>query len=131
MKIIDYLFFKFFKLWKNSSIAEISVYAAVLFLAIFLNCNIHTMWGVLEQYKLVIYPTESMYYISLCVVFLLFLRIFTLLLCFYLGWKKRYKFIIEKFDNLPHSGNLFLLLLYIFFSLSLFVLEAFYSKGKI
>lgn len=80
MKIIDYLFFKFFKLWKNSSIAEISVYAAVLFLAIFLNCNIHTMWGVLEQYKLVIYPTESMYYISLCVVFLL--------LCFYLGWKK-------------------------------------------
>ncbi len=123
MKIIDYLFFKFFKLWKNSSIAEISVYAAVLFLAIFLNCNIHTMWGVLEQYKLVIYPTESMYYISLCVVFLL--------LCFYLGWKKRYKFIIEKFDNLPHSGNLFLLLLYIFFSLSLFVLEAFYSKGKI
>ena len=123
MKIIDYLFFKFFKLWKNSSIAEISVYAAVLFLAIFLNCNIHTMWGVLEQYKLVIYPTESMYYISLCVVFLL--------LCFYLGWRKRYKFIIEKFDNLPHSGNLFLLLLYIFFSLSLFVLEAFYSKGKI
>lgn len=123
MKIIDYLFFKFFKLWKNSSIAEISVYAAVLFLAIFLNCNIHTMWGVLEQYKLVVYPTESMYYISFCVVFLL--------LCFYLGWKKRYKFIIEKFDNLPHSGNLFLLLLYIFFSLSLFVLEAFYSKGKI
>ena len=47
--MIDYLFFKFYRLWKYSSYSEIAVYAALLILAVFLNCNIHTIWGVLEQ----------------------------------------------------------------------------------
>ncbi|EKC49307.1 hypothetical protein OBE_14712, partial [human gut metagenome] len=56
--MIDYLFFKFYRLWKYSSYSEIAVYAALLILAVFLNCNIHTIWGVLEQYKILPYPTR-------------------------------------------------------------------------
>ena len=52
--MIDYLFFKFYRLWKYSSYSEIAVYAALLILAVFLNCNIHTIWGVLEQYKILL-----------------------------------------------------------------------------
>lgn len=69
MKIIDYLFFKFYKLWQYSSISELAILAAISFLAVFINCNIHTIWGILELYKLAIHPTEFMYYVSLCVIF--------------------------------------------------------------
>ena len=105
--MIDYLFFKFYRLWKYSSYSEIAVYAALLILAVFLNCNIHTIWGVLEQYKIFI------------------------LLCIRFCWKRRYKAVIEKFNEKPNKNNLLILILYIFLSLFLFVLEAFYSKGKI
>mgnify|MGYP006899075625 FL=1 len=121
--MIDYLFFKFYRLWKYSSISEIAVYTALLFLTIFLNCNIHTIWGVLEQYKIVPYPTETMYYASLGIIFIL--------LCIRFCWHRRYKAVIEKFNEKPYKNNLLILILYIFLSLFLFVLEAFYSKGKI
>lgn len=34
MKVIDYLFFKFYKFWQRSSISEISTYAAILLLSV-------------------------------------------------------------------------------------------------
>ena len=121
--MIDYLFFKFYRLWKYSSISEIAVYAALLFLTIFLNCNIHTIWGVLEQYKIAPYPTETMYYVSLGLIFIL--------LCVRFYWHKRYKTVIDKFNEKPNKNNLLILILYIFLSLFMFVFEAIYSKGKI
>ena len=123
MKIIDYLFFKFYKLWQYSSISELAILAAISFLAVFINCNIHTIWGILELYKLAIHPTELMYYVSLCVIFLF--------LCFYLGLRKRYKHIIEEYENRPHSGNIIVILIYIFLSLLLYVLQSFWNKGAI
>ena len=121
--MIDYLFFKFYRLWKYSSYSEIAVYAALLILAVFLNCNIHTIWGVLEQYKILPYPTRTMYNVSLGLIFIL--------LCIRFYWKRRYKAVIEKLNEKPNKNNLLILILYIFLSLFLFVLEAFYSKGKI
>ena len=121
--MIDYLFFKFYRLWKYSSYSEIAVYAALLILAVFLNCNIHTIWGVLEQYKILPYPTRTMYNVSLGLIFIL--------LCIRFCWKRRYKAVIEKFNEKPNKNNILILILYIFLSLFLFVLEAFYSKGKI
>lgn len=123
MKVIDYLFFKFYKLWQHSSISEISTYAAILFLSIFLNCNIHTVWGILELYKLAIHPTRLVYNISLCVIFLL--------LCFYLGWHKRYKIIIENYEKHLHSGNILVIIIYMFLSLLLYVLLSFWKKSII
>ena len=115
--------FKFYRLLKYSSYSEIAVYAALLILAVFLNCNIHTIWGVLEQYKILPYPTRTMYNVSLGLIFIL--------LCIRFCWKRRYKAVIEKFNEKPNKNNLLILILYIFLSLFLFVLEAFYSKGKI
>ena len=111
--MIDYLFFKFYRLWKYSSYSEIAVYAALLILAVFLNCNIHTIWGVLEQYKILPYPTRTMYNVSLGLIFIL--------LCIRFCWKRRYKAVIEKFNEKPNKNNLLILILYIFLSLFLFV----------
>ena len=123
MKVIDYLFFKFYKFWQRSSISEISTYAAILLLSVFLNCNIHTIWGLLEYYKLAIHPTKLMYNISLCVIFIL--------LCFYLGWHKRYKAIIENYERRLHSGNLLIIIIYMSLSLFLFVVLSFWKKSVI
>ena len=103
--MIDYLFFKFYRLWKYSSYSEIAVYAALLILAVFLNCNIHTIWGVLEQYKILPYPTRTMYNVSLGLIFIL--------LCIRFCWKRRYKAVIEKFNEKPNKNNLLILILYI------------------
>ena len=100
--MIDYLFFKFYRLWKYSSYSEIAVYAALLILAVFLNCNIHTIWGVLEQYKILPYPTRTMYNVSLGLIFIL--------LCIRFCWKRRYKAVIEKFNEKPNKNNLLILI---------------------
>ena len=129
--MIDYLFFKFYRLWKYSSIAELAVLAAfelavlaaLSFLAVFLNCNIHTIWGVFEGYGLLPHPTEMMYYSSLVVIFIL--------LCIRFCWRKRYKAVIDEYNEKPNKNNVVIILLYIFLSLFLYVLMSFYVKGKI
>ena len=121
--MIDYLFFKFYRLWKYSSIAELAVLAVLSFLAVFLNCNIHTIWGVFEGYGLLPHPTEMMYYSSLVVIFIL--------LCIRFCWRKRYKAVIDEYNEKPNKNNVVIILLYIFLSLFLYVLMSFYVKGKI
>lgn len=64
-----------------------------------------------------------MYNISLCVIFIL--------LCFYLGWHKRYKTIIENYERRLHSGNLLIIIIYMFLSLFLFVVLSFWKKSVI
>ncbi|KDS57348.1 putative membrane protein [Parabacteroides distasonis str. 3999B T(B) 6] len=64
-----------------------------------------------------------MYNISLCVIFIL--------LCFYLGWHKRYKAIIENYERRLHSGNLLIIIIYMFLSLFLFVVLSFWKKSVI
>ena len=57
--------------------------------------------------------------ISLCVIFIL--------LCFYLGWHKRYKTIIENYERRLHSGNLLIIIIYMFLSLFLLDVSPIYS----
>lgn len=61
--MIDYLYYRFYRLWLHSSLAEGAVFMAMLLFSVILSTNILTVWGILTQYGIGEYPSDTQYYI--------------------------------------------------------------------
>lgn len=122
--MIDYLFYRFYRLWLRSSIAEAAVFMAMLFFAVMLSVNFLTIWGILVSYNYTTLLTDEEYWILLgSLIFLL---------SSYLFCKKRYRRIIDRYDDRGNNtqGAIWLTI-YIILSWFLFFWEALYRQGKI
>ena len=124
--MIDYLYYRFYRLWLHSSLAEGAVFMAMLLFSVILSTNILTVWGILTQYGIGEYPSDTQYYIiegSLIV-----------LLSGTLFFKKRYRRIITKYENentMQSKAGAWILTIYIVVTLIGFFIEALYRQGKI
>ena len=113
--MIDYLYYRFYRLWLHSSVSEGATFLAMLLFSVMLSTNVLTAWGILTQYGIIDYPSDTQYYIiegSLIA-----------LLCGRFFFKKRYRRIITKYEDensvqrkvgvwgtyCIYSGNLYLL----------------------
>lgn len=89
--MIDYFYYRFYRLWLHSSVAEGAVYFAMLFFSVALYANVITVWGILIQYGIVEPLSDTQHYIVQGgLIALLSGRYF---------FKKRYKRIIAKYED--------------------------------
>ena len=89
--MIDYLYYRFYRLWLHSSLAEGAVFMAMLLFSVILSTNILTVWGILTQYGIGEYPSDTQYYIIEGSLIVLLRGTFF--------FKKRYRRIITKYEN--------------------------------
>lgn len=61
--MIDYLYYRFYRLWLHSSLAEGAVFMGMLMFSVLLSANVLTVWGMLTRYGIVAYPSDIQYYI--------------------------------------------------------------------
>ena len=89
--MIDYLFYRFYRLWLCSSLAEGAAFMAMLLFSVILSTNVLIVWGILTQYNIVAYPFDVQYYIiEGGLIAWLSGRFFI---------KNRYKKVIAKYDD--------------------------------
>lgn len=122
--MFDYLYYRFYRLWLKSSIAEGAVIMAILSFSVMLTTNILTVWGILVQYSLISYPSDCEYWILFSIIIgVVFV---------YLFFKGKYKKIVDKYKQEQRDlfGNI-ILLLYVSISVLCFLGEAFYRQGKL
>ena len=113
--MIDYLYYRFYRLWLHSSLAEGAVFMAMLLFSVILSTNILTVWGILTQY----YIIEGSLIVLLSGTFF---------------FKKRYRRIITKYENentMQSKAGAWILTIYIVVTLIGFFIEALYRQGKI
>ena len=122
--MFDYLYYRFYRLWLKSSIAEGAVIMAILSFSVMLTTNILTVWGILVQYSLISYPSDCEYWI----VFSIIIGVVFV----YLFFKGKYKKIVDKYKQEQRDlfGNI-ILLLYVSISVLCFLGEALYRQGKL
>ena len=124
--MIDYLYYRFYRLWLHSSLAEGAVFMAMLLFSVILSTNILTVWGILTQYGIGEYPSDTQYYIIEGSIIVLLSGTFF--------FKKRYRRIITKYENentMQSKAGAWILTIYIVVTLIGFFIEALYRQGKI
>ena len=124
--MIDYLYYRFYRLWLHSSLAEGPVFMAMLLFSVILSTNILTVWGILTQYGIGEYPSDTQYYIIEGSLIVLLSGTFF--------FKKRYRRIITKYENentMQSKAGAWILTIYIVVTLIGFFIEALYRQGKI
>lgn len=124
--MIDYLYYRFYRLWLHSSLAEGAVFMAMLLFSIILSTNILTVWGILTQYGIGEYPSDTQYYIIEGSLIVLLSGTFF--------FKKRYRRIITKYENentMQSKAGAWILTIYVVVTLIGFFIEALYRQGKI
>lgn len=124
--MIDYLYYRFYRLWLHSSLAEGAVFMAMLLFSVILSTNILTVWGILPQYGIGEYPSDTQYYIIEGSLIVLLSGTFF--------FKKRYRRIITKYENentMQSKAGAWILTIYIVVTLIGFFIEALYRQGKI
>mgnify|MGYP000420871782 FL=1 len=124
--MIDYLYYRFYRLWLHSSFAEGAVFMAMLLFSVILSTNILTVWGILTQYGIGEYPSDTQYYIIEGSLIVLLSGTFF--------FKKRYRRIITKYENentMQSKAGAWILTIYIVVTLIGFFIEALYRQGKI
>ena len=124
--MIDYLYYRFYRLWLHSSLAEGAVFMAMLLFSVILSTNILTVWGILTQYGIGEYPSDTQYYIIEGSLIVLLSGTFF--------FKKRYRRIITKYENentMQSKAGAWILTIYIVVTLIGFFIEALYRLGKI
>ena len=124
--MIDYLYYRFYRLWLHSSLAEGAVFMAMLLFSVILSTNILTVWGILTQYGIGEYPSDTQYYIIEGSLIVLLSGTFF--------FKKRYRRIITKYENentMQSKAGAWILTIYIVVTLFGFFIEALYRQGKI
>lgn len=124
--MIDYLYYRFYRLWLHSSLAEGAIFMAMLLFSVILSTNILTVWGILTQYGIGEYPSDTQYYIIEGSLIVLLSGIFF--------FKKRYRRIITKYENentMQSKAGAWILTIYIVVTLIGFFIEALYRQGKI
>ena len=124
--MIDYLYYRFYRLWLHSSLAEGAVFMAMLLFSVILSTNILTVWGILTQYGIGEYPSDTQYYIIEGSLIVLLSGIFF--------FKKRYRRIITKYENentMQSKAGAWILTIYIVVTLIGFFIEALHRQGKI
>ena len=102
--MIDYLYYRFYRLWLCSSLAEGAAFMAMLLFSVILSTHVLIVWGILTQYSIVAYPSDVQYYIiEGSLIAWLSGRFFI---------KNRYKKVIAKYDDenpmqrkVGHTGN--------------------------
>ena len=124
--MIDYLYYRFYRLWLCSSLAEGTAFMAMLLFSVILSTNVLIIWGILTQYNIVAYPSDVQYYIiEGSLIALLSSRFFI---------KNRYKKIVAKYDDenpMQRKAGIWVLTIYIAITLIGFFIEALYRQGKI
>lgn len=107
--MIDYLYYRFYRLWLHSSLAEGAVFM-----------------GMLTRYGIVAYPSDIQYYIiEGGIIALLSWRFF---------FRKRYDRIIARYDDespVQRKSGAWVLALYVAATFIVFSLEALQRQGKI
>lgn len=124
--MIDYLYYRFYRLWLHSSLAEGAVFMAMLLFSVILSTNILIVWGILTQYGIGEYPSDTQYYIIEGSLIVLLSGTFF--------FKKRYRRIITKYENentMQSKAGAWILTIYIVVTLIGFFIEALYRQGKI
>ena len=124
--MIDYLYYRFYRLWLHSSLAEGAVFMAMLLFSVILSTNILTVWAILTQYGIGEYPSDTQYYIIEGSLIVLLSGTFF--------FKKRYRRIITKYENentMQSKAGAWILTIYIVVTLIGFFIEALYRQGKI
>lgn len=124
--MIDYLYYRFYRLWLHSSLAEGAVFMAMLLFSVILSTNILTVWGILTQYGIGEYPSDTQHYIIEGSLIVLLSGTFF--------FKKRYRRIITKYENentMQSKAGAWILTIYIVVTLIGFFIEALYRQGKI
>ena len=124
--MIDYLYYRFYRLWLHSSLAEGAVFMAMLLFSVILSTNILTVWGILTQYGIGEYPSDTQYYIIEGSLIVLLSGTFF--------FKKRYRRIITKYENentMQSKAGAWILTINIVVTLIGFFIEALYRQGKI
>lgn len=124
--MIDYLYYRFYRLWLHSSLAEGAVFMGMLMFSVILSTNVLTVWGILTRYGIVAYPSDIQYYIiEGGIITLLSWRFF---------FRKRYDRIIVKYEDespLQRKSGAWVLALYVVSTIAVFFLEALQRQGKI
>ena len=124
--MIDYFYYRFYKLWLHSSLAEGAVFMGMLMFSVILSTNVLTVWGILTQYGIIEYPSDNQYYIiEGGLIVLLGGRFF---------FKKRYRRIITKYDDgntVQNKAGAWMLTTYILVTLIGFFIDALYRQGEI
>lgn len=124
--MIDYLYYRFYRLWLHSSVSEGATFLAILLFSVMLSTNVLTAWGILTQYGIIDYPSDTQYYIiegSLIA-----------LLCGRFFFKKRYRRIITKYEDensVQRKVGVWALTVYIVATFICFFIEALHRQGKI
>ena len=57
--MIDYLYYRFYRLWLHSSVSEGATFLAMLLFSVMLSTNVLTAWGILTQYGIIDYPSDT------------------------------------------------------------------------
>lgn len=124
--MIDYLYYRFYRLWLHSSLAEGAVFMGMLMFSVVLSANALTVWGMLTRYGIVAYPSDIQYYIiEGGIIALLSWRFF---------FRKRYDRIIARYDDespVQRKSGVWVLALYVAATFIVFFLEALQRQGKI
>lgn len=124
--MIDYLYYRFYRLWLHSSLAEGAVFMGMLMFSVILSTNVLTVWGMLTRYGIVAYPSDIQYYIiEGGIIALLSWRFF---------FRKRYDRIIARYDDespVQRKSGSWVLALYVVSTIAVFFLEALQRQGKI
>ena len=124
--MIDYLYYRFYRLWLHSSLAEGAVFMGMLMFSVILSTNVLTVWGMLTRYGIVAYPSDIQYYIiEGGIIALLSWRFF---------FRKRYDRIIARYyDESPvqRKSGAWVLALYVVSTIAVFFLETLQRQGKI
>ena len=124
--MIDYLYYRFYRLWLHSSLAEGAVFMGMLMFSVILSTNVLTVWGMLTRYGIVAYPSDIQYYIiEGGIIALLSWRFF---------FRKRYDRIIARYDDespVHRKSGVWVLALYVVSTIAVFFLEALQRQGKI
>ena len=124
--MIDYLYYRLYRLWLHSSLAEGAVFMGMLMFSVLLSTNVLTVWGMLTRYGIVAYPSDIQYYIiEGGIIALLSWRLF---------FRRRYDRIIARYDDespVQRKSGVWVLALCVAATFIVFFLEALQRQGKI
>lgn len=124
--MIDYLYYRFYRLWLHSSLAEGAAFMAMLLFSVLLSTNVLMVWGILTQCGFVKYLSDVQYYIvEGSLIALLSIRFFI---------KNRYKKVVAKYDDenpMQRRAGKWVLIMYMAITFIGFFIEALYRQGKI
>ena len=124
--MIDYLYYRLYRLWLHSSLAEGAVFMGMLMFSVILSTNVLTVWGMLTRYGIVAYPSDIQYYIiEGGIIALLSWRLF---------FRRRYDRIIARYDDespVQRKSGVWVLALCVAATFIVFFLEALQRQGKI